>query len=91
MGKKLHKQDSYICKICLPYKIPKIFLILLNYFEFGPVFQEMSVKDISYLKHWQPFCSMEWNHLYNLGRVHHEEQFCEIILNLDHGSEGDAI
>ena len=25
---------------------------------------------------------MERNHLWNFGRVHHEEQFCEIILNL---------
>ena len=25
---------------------------------------------------------MEWNHLLNFGRVHHEEQFCESILNL---------
>ena len=26
--------------------------------------------------------SVEWNHLWNFGRGHHEEQFCEIILNL---------
>ena len=26
---------------------------------------------------------MDWNHLCNFGRRHHEEQFCEIILNLD--------
>ena len=32
---------------------------------------------------WVPFCSAERNHLYNFGRRHHEEQFCEIILNLD--------
>ena len=25
----------------------------------------------------------EQNHLCNVGRRHHEEQFCEIILNLD--------
>ena len=25
----------------------------------------------------------EWNHLCNLSRGHHEEQFFEIILNLD--------
>ena len=35
------------------------------------------------LELWQPFCSKEQNHLCNFGRVHHEEQFCEIILNLD--------
>ena len=26
---------------------------------------------------------MDWNDLYNVGRRHHEEQSCEIILNLD--------
>ena len=34
--------------------------------------EEISLKDISYLKLWNP------------GRRHHEEQFCEIILNKDH-------
>ena len=43
----------------------------------------MPLKDISYLELWQPLCSMEWNHLRNFSRRHHEEQFCEIILNLD--------
>ena len=43
----------------------------------------MSLKDISYLELWQPFISVEWNHLCNFGRRHHEQQFCEIILNLD--------
>ena len=42
----------------------------------------MRFKDISYLELWRPFCSTEWNHLYNFGRRHHEEQFCEIISNL---------
>ena len=28
-------------------------------------------------------CSAEQNHLCEFGRRHHEEQFCEIILNLD--------
>ena len=36
----------------------------------------MPVKDISYLEHWQPLCSVEWSHLCNFGRMHHEEQFC---------------
>ena len=27
----------------------------------------------------QPFCFVEWNHLYNFSRRDHEEQFCEII------------
>ena len=54
-----------------------------NYFEFGPVVQEgMSLKDISYLGLWQPLSSVEWNYLCNLGRRHHEEQFCEIIIKL---------
>ena len=39
--------------------------------------------DISYLELWLPSCSAERNHLYNFGRGFHEEQFCEIILNLD--------
>ena len=43
----------------------------------------MSFKDISYLELWQPFYSREENHLCNFGRGHYEEQFCEIILNLD--------
>ena len=30
-------------------------------------------------------CSAEQNHLSNLGRRHQEEQFLEIILNLDQG------
>ena len=46
----------------------------------------MSLKDISYLELWQPFCSVEQNHLCNFGRRHHEEQFCEIILNSDQWS-----
>ena len=55
-----------------------------NYFVFGSVVQEEKLfKDISYLELWQPFCSAEWNHLCNFGRMYHEEQFCEMILNLD--------
>ena len=55
-----------------------------NCFEFGPVVQdEMLFKDISYLELWWAFCSGEGNHFYKFGRGHHEEQFCEIILNLD--------
>ena len=41
----------------------------------------MPFKGISYLELWQPFCSVEQNHLCNLGRQYYEEQFCEIILN----------
>ena len=53
--------------------------------KFGPVVQEeMLFKDISYLELWQPFCHAEGNHLCNFGRGYQEEQFSEIILNLDH-------
>ena len=52
--------------------------------KFGLVVQEgMSYKDISYLELWKPLCSVDWNHLCNIGRRHHEEHPCEIILNLD--------
>ena len=43
----------------------------------------MSLKEISYLELWQSLGSVEQNHLCNFGRRHHEEQFFEIILNLD--------
>ena len=45
--------------------------------------EEMPFKDISYLEFWQPFRSVEQNHLHNFGRGHHEKHFCEIILNLE--------
>ena len=51
--------------------------------KFGIEVQEMLFKDISYLELWQPLCSVAWNHLCNIGRSHHEEQSCKIILNLD--------
>ena len=35
----------------------------------------MSFKDISYLELWQPLCSVDWNHLFNIGRRHHENYF----------------
>ena len=47
------------------------------------VLKEVLFKDISYLELWPPFCSAERNHFCNFGRGYHEEQFCEIILNLD--------
>ena len=43
----------------------------------------MSFKGISYLELWWPLSSVEQNHLCNFGRGYYEEQFCEIILNLD--------
>ena len=49
--------------------------------KFEPVVQwEMSFKDISYQELWEPLCSVDWNHLCIIGRRHHEEQPCEIIL-----------
>ena len=38
---------------------------------------------VSYLELWQPLCSVDQNYLCNLSRGYREEQFCEIILNLD--------
>ena len=43
----------------------------------------MSLKDISYVELWQPLCLVEQIQVCNFGRRHHEEKFCEIILNLD--------
>ena len=43
----------------------------------------MLFKDISYLELWWPLCSLDKNHLCNFGRMHHDEQFCENIVNLD--------
>ena len=54
-----------------------------SYMKFEPVVQEMLFKGISYLELWWPFCSAEQNHLCSLGRGYYEQQFCEIILNLD--------
>ena len=50
-----------------------------NNFEFGPLVQEMSFKDISYLDLWLHFCSAERNRLCDFGRGYYEEQFSEII------------
>ena len=41
--------------------------------------EKMSFKYISYLE----LCSAEQTHLCNFGKVHHEEQFCGIISDLD--------
>ena len=43
---------------------------------FGPLVQEMSFKDISYLELSWRFCSAVWNHSCNFSRGHYEEQFC---------------
>ena len=50
----------------------------------------MPLKAISYLELSQHLRSFERNHLCNFGRVHHEEQFCEIVLDLNSGS-GDVV
>ena len=71
--------------------------ISANYFKFGTLMhQEMLFKDISHLaaeemlfkyishlKLWQPLCSAEQTPLCNFGKVHHKEQFCGTISNLD--------
>ena len=60
-------------------------------FPLGPAVQEgMPLKDISYLELWQHLRSFKWNHLCNFGRKHHEETFCEMVLNLNSGS-GDGV
>ena len=38
---------------------------------------------ISNLELLQPRCLVDWNYLCNLGRRHHKEQSCEIILNFN--------
>ena len=43
----------------------------------------MSSKDISYLELWRSLCSVELNHLCNISGGYHQEQFPEIILNLE--------
>ena len=43
----------------------------------------MLFEDISYLELWLPAFSVKQNHLCNFGGGLYEEQFCEIILNLD--------
>ena len=43
----------------------------------------MSSKDISYLELWRSLCSVELNHLCNISGGYHEEQFPEVILNLN--------
>ena len=72
---------SGVCEILVEYIMRNNSFI---YFDFGPVVQEMSVKVILYLDLSQPLCSMEQNDLCNFDREHHEEQFCEIMLNSDH-------
>ena len=51
----------------------------------------MAFEVFYYQDSWQPFCSVEYNHLCNFGRGYYEEQFCEIILNLVIGSGADVV
>ena len=74
---------NHLCNFARRHHEEQFCEIILNLENFGPVVQQMSFKDISYLEFWQPFCSEEWNHLCNVGKGHYEERFCEIILNLD--------
>ena len=43
----------------------------------------MLFKEMSYLQLWQPFCSMERNHLSNFVKGYYEKYFCEIILTFE--------
>ena len=43
----------------------------------------MSFKDISDLELWRPFCSAEQSNLCSFGRGYYEQQFSEIMLNLN--------
>ena len=43
---------------------------MCSYIKLGPVVLES-------------LCSVDWNHFCSIGRRHHEDQSCEIILNLD--------
>ena len=64
---------------------------MIFFFQLEPAVQEgMPLKVISYLELWQHLRSFERNHLRNFGRRRHEEQFCEMVLNLNRGS-GDVI
>ena len=63
--------------------------ISVKLFQFRSVVQEMILsKAISYLELWWPFCLAQQTNLYNFGRWHYEEHFCEIILNLDQWLRG---
>ena len=53
--------------------------IHVKLYKLGPVFQEMSFKDMSYLELWQSLCSVDWNHLCSIRRRHHEDQSCELF------------
>ena len=46
--------------------------------NFDQWFRRRCLLKISYLKLWQPSCSVERNHLCNCERGHHEEHSCEV-------------
>ena len=62
---------------------------MCRYVKLGPVVQEMSFEDTSYLELWQPLCSVDWKHLCNLGGRHQEEHYCTIEFR-PKGSTGNA-
>ena len=63
-----------------------------SYMKFRPVVQEeMLLKDISSLELWQPLYSVDWNHLCNIGRRHHEVQYVDFFLNWTSGSGGNVV
>ena len=76
----LYSKVEPLCNFGRGYYEEQFCKIILNLDQW---FRRRSLKDISYLELWQPFCSVERNHLSNFGRWYQEEQFCEIILNLD--------
>ena len=54
--------------------------IHVNLYEIWTVVQEeISFKDISYIELLQPICLVDWNHLCNFGRMHHEEQSVKLF------------
>ena len=79
-----------ICAIFGGYNENQFCEIILNLGQWFTMIQYIKLESIVHFNRftetqllWQLFCSVEGNHLYNFGRRHHEEQFCEIILKLD--------
>ena len=57
--------------------------ISVNYFDFGPLFQEMLFKRYFLFRGLAAPFSAKQNHLCNLDRGLHDKHFREIILNLN--------
>ena len=63
-------------------------------FEFGPVFQKMSFKDIPYLELWWPFCSVEQKHFFEIlveGIMRNNCMHLFLIWATHCGSGGDVV